>query len=117
MDTTKCQTSPPPDEAPARSYVTEMHTLLFAVGDCFGPTGAEARARSARNSLRPILTELATAEGPPARFLRRAIRAAAYTLTVTAQPREEREKKALSQELLESLSHHPDPVTERLSNW
>ena len=51
-----------------------------------------------------------------ARDLRRPARAAAYLLTVTAQPRSGG-KKDLSQELLEKLSQHPDPVTARLSSW
>ena len=43
-------------------------------------------------------------------------RAAAYLLTVAAQPR--RSGKAdLSEVLLEKLSHHPDKVTARLSRW
>ena len=48
---------------PPRAHVTEMHTSLFAVGDCLGVAGAEERARNARERLRPILTDLANAEG------------------------------------------------------
>ena len=92
-----------------------MHASLFAVGDCFGVAGAEERAKSARERLRPVLTGLAEAEGDRAKFLRRPARAAAYLLTVTAQPGGD--KKDLSQELLEKLSHHPDPVTAKLSKW
>src|ERR1700733_5873702 len=76
----------PGDVAPPRSHVTEMHASLFAVGDCFGVAGVEERAKSARDRLRPVLTELASAEGDRAKFLRRPARAAAYLLTVTAQP-------------------------------
>jgi hypothetical protein len=101
---------------PPRAHVTEMHTSLFAVGDCLGVAGAEKRARNARESLRPILTDLANAEGGRARVLERAARAAAYLLTVTAQPRDGGTKD-LSQELLEKLSHYPDPATARLSRW
>ena len=104
------------DQHPVRSHVSEMHAALFAVGDCFGVTGAEERARDARERLRPILTELATAEGDRAQILRRPARAAAYLLTVTAQP-SSAARKDLSQDLLEQLSHHPDPVTARLSRW
>jgi hypothetical protein len=93
-----------------------MHTSLFAVGDCFGVPGAEDRAWSARERLRDVLTGLAAVEMPRARILRRASRATAYVLTVTAQdPRGDR--KDMSQELLEQLSEHPDPVTRRLSEW
>jgi hypothetical protein len=105
------------DAHPPRSHVTEMHASLFAVGDCFGVAGAEARARSARDRLRPILEDLAGMTGDPrATILRRPARAAAYLLTVTAQPRAGG-KKDLSEELLEKLSRHPDPVTARLSRW
>jgi hypothetical protein len=79
-------------------------------------TGAEERARTARETLRSVLTKLADMTGDRAKILRRAARAAAYVLTVTAQPSELGEKD-LSQELLEKLSRHPDPVTAHLSQW
>jgi uncharacterized protein (DUF58 family) len=105
------------DVHPPRSHVTEMHAALFAVGDCFGVAGAEVRARSARDRLQPILEDLAsTTEDPRATILRRPARAAAYLLTVTAQPRVGG-KKDLSEELLEKLTRHADPVTARLSQW
>ena len=59
-----------PDGVP-RSHVTEMHASPFAVGDCFGGAGVERRARSARERLRPLLTDLAEAQGNRARVLRR----------------------------------------------
>ena len=104
------------DNPPPRSRVTEMHASLFAVGDCFGVSGAEERARSARETLRPVLTELAGLQGDRALILRRATRAAAYLLTVTAQPRDGGEKD-LSEVLLGHLSRQPDEVTARLSMW
>jgi len=104
------------DEKPERARVTEMHTSLFAVGDCFGVAGAEERARTARERLRDVLTGLAAVEMPRARILRRPARSAAYLLAVTAQQPKDGGKD-LSQELLEKLSHHPDPVTKRLSKW
>jgi hypothetical protein len=104
---------PADDKAATRSQVTEMHASLFAVGDCFGVAGAEERARGARELLRPVLAGLAGATGDRARILRRAARAAAYLLTVTAQPG----KNDLSQELLEKLQEYPDPVTSKLSSW
>lgn len=106
----------PEDKAPPRSHVTEMHCSLFAVGDCFGAPGCEERARSARITLAPILTELASAEGDRARILRRPARAAAYLLTMTAQP-SQGGRPDLSRVLLERLSHHPDLVTAKLSAW
>jgi hypothetical protein len=101
---------------PLRSQVTEMHAALFAVGDCFGVAGAEERARSARERLRPILTDLAATQGGRAQLLRRPVRAAAYLLTVTAQPAAG-DRKDLSHELLEKMRGHPDPVTAKLSRW
>ena len=106
----------PHDDRPPRAHVTEMHASLFAVGDCFGVPGAEARARSAREKLQPILEDLAGMTGDRALILRRPARAAAYLLTVTAQPRTG-DTIDLSQELLEQFSRHPDPVTARLSRW
>jgi hypothetical protein len=101
---------------PPRAYVTEMHVSLFAAGDCLGAAGAEERARSARDSLRDVLTSLAAAEGDRALILRRAARAAAYLLIVSAQPAQTG-RPDLSRELLERFAAHPDPVTSRLSRW
>jgi hypothetical protein len=106
----------PDDEQPPRSQVTELHASLFAVGDCFGVTGAEARAAEAREKLRHVLTDLASMEGDRANRLRRPARAAAYLLTVTAQPRVG-DREDLSQELLGRLSQHKDTVTSKLSQW
>jgi hypothetical protein len=99
-----------------RADLTEMHASLFAVGDCFGVTGAEEQARKAREKLRHILIDVATAEGDRAKMLRRPARAAAYLLTATAQPADPG-RKDLSQELLEKMSRYPDPSTARLSRW
>jgi hypothetical protein len=104
------------DGPPPRSHVTEMHSSLFAVGDCFGVAGAEDQAKRVRERLRPILADLASMEGDRADLLRRAARAAAYLLIVTAQPASGTEMD-LSQELLQRLSHHPDEVTAGLSRW
>src|SRR5262249_19886059 len=89
---------------------------LFAVGDCFGAPGAEKRAERVCNRLRGILTELASLEGDTARAVRRATRAAAYLLTVCAQPGQDG-KPHFSQELLEKLCNYPDPETAKLSRW
>jgi hypothetical protein len=108
----------PNDQRPQRACVTEMHGSLFAVGDCFGVTGAGEHAVTARERLRPILESLAgMTDSPRALILRRPARAAAYLLTATAQPRTSGAGKDLSQELLEKLEHHPDPVTAKLSRW
>lgn len=105
-----------PGYKPPRAHITEMHSALFAVGDCFGAVGAQDRAGKARESLRPILTELAGTEGDRGLMLRRAVRAAAYLLVVTAQPRIGG-RQDLSEELLEKLAGHPDEVTGRLARW
>jgi hypothetical protein len=106
-----------PEEIPPRSRVSEMQASLFAVSDCFGVAGAEDRARTARDRLRPILEDLTDmTEDPRALILRRAARAAAYLLGVTAQPGIG-SMKDFSQEMLEKLANHPDPVTAKLSRW
>jgi hypothetical protein len=103
-------------DKPPRARVTELHTTLFAVGDCFGVPGAEERAGTAREALREVLTKLAEPDDPRAHILCRPARAAAYLLTVTAQPSTDG-KPDLSRELLGQLCHHPDPVTRRFSEW
>jgi len=103
-------------QSPSRSQITELHASLFAVGDCFGAEGAEDRARNVREALRDVLTALARMRDAPAKMLHRPARAAAYLLTVTAQPGTSGGKD-LSRELLEELSDHPDPVTAKLSRW
>lgn len=99
-----------------KSLVSEAHSALCAVADCFGATGAEEQARDIRRRLAPILRELVT----DARFWDDeerypVVRAAAYLLLVTAQPREDRTD--LSKELLGELLKHPDEVTSGLSTW
>jgi hypothetical protein len=103
-------------DKPTRAHITEMHSALFAIGDCFGVPGAEDHARSSRENLRDILTELATLKGDAAKMLRRATRAASYMLVVSAQARRGTQDD-LSEELLKLFSEHPDPVTSRLSSW
>jgi hypothetical protein len=110
----------PEDTVPARALRTEMHACLYAVGDCYGAPGAEARAGAMRDELREMLRELATMKGPRARILRRPARAAAYLLTVTAQPGPSGSvggDKDFAEEMLEELARHPDPVTSRFSIW
>lgn len=101
---------------PPRSHITELHSSLFAVADCFGAAGGSERGRDARALLRPVLMSLAEMDGDQALILRRPARAAAYLLAVTAQPRVNG-RKDLSEQLLEKLANHPDPVTQRLSTW
>lgn len=99
-------------EGATPAMATEMHAVLFAIGDLFGVKGAEDRARSIRTRISRVL-KLAAEPGTDPQVAR----AAAYMLTVTAQSREDDGRKDLSQELLESLARHPDPVTRELSLW
>lgn len=109
LDLTQAENLPP------RAHITEMHTSLFAVGDCFGVPGAEDSARRVRARLRPILADLASLKGDHDPALSQATRAAAYLLTVCAQP--ENGRPDLSRELLEQFRDSPDPETVELSNW
>jgi hypothetical protein len=101
---------------PPRAHITEMHTSLFAVADCFGTPAAAEFASNIRDSLHSILVDLATADGTRALILRRAVRATAYFLIVTAQPRQG-DVSDFSEDLLRQLSDHKDPVTQHLSEW
>lgn len=104
------------DKAPLRSQITELHGSLFAVGDSFGSAAGWESGRHARDVLRPVLSAIADMDGERALRFRRPARAAAYLLSVTAQPRTGG-RKDLSEELLEKLCSHPDQVTSRLSSW
>ena len=81
----------------------------------FGIPGAEVWAGTTRDELRDVLEVLAKAQDPRARILRRAARAAAYLLTVTAQSCSH--GTSFSKDMLEELRHHPDSVTSRFSKW
>jgi hypothetical protein len=102
------------DHRPTRAQVTEMHATLFAIGDCFGAANAEDRARSARDGIRDVLRDLVLNGRTEPRDLHLVARATAYVLTVTAQPRHNGGPD-LSEELLERLRTHPDPVTSNFS--
>lgn len=104
------------------SEVSEMHAVLFAMGDCFGTELRTREAHKAKeqvradiaNDLRHLITDCETdASGS---FL--IARAAAYMLTVTASDRLQREMLDISEELLRYLSkHHTDVTTKRLCDW
>ncbi len=101
----------------ARAHITEMHTALFAVGDCFGVPGVEERTVSVRERLLPIVADIAgTVTGARARALQDCARAAAYMLTATAQPAPPG-REDLSRALLGKLQNHEDPITAKLSKW
>ncbi|MDQ7906328.1 hypothetical protein RB614_17585 [Phytohabitans sp. ZYX-F-186] len=98
---------------PNPSTMNELHTALFAVGDCFG-TSPDV-AGEVRGLLEPLLRELVKEEAHNEEHALIA-RAAGYLLTVTAQPRAGATPD-LSEELLTDLSHHPDSRTAQLSTW
>ncbi len=116
LDSYQSIDSKPPGEWVPRADITEPHTCLFVIGDCFGAPEAGERAGNVRERIRPVLVDLAEAKGDRANLLRRPTRAAAYLLTVTAQPRKDGAVD-LSEELLTKLAHHEDEVTARLSRW
>ncbi|MGW3248623.1 hypothetical protein [Streptomyces sp. NPDC001070] len=105
---------------PTDAQITEMHGVLFAIGDCFGASfGARDRSKlkSVRSQLSPILEELATGgltEKDPRLYP--VARALVYLLTFTAQDRRAQEKD-LAERLLESMSTHPDPLTRAFCHW
>jgi hypothetical protein len=96
-----------------RDQVAEMHTALFAVGDCFGAPGAGSEARRIRNVLDGMLTELVDDSSDDGSHL--IARAVAYLLAVTAQSGD-----GTSRLLLEDLQYRyrdVDPITFRVSDW
>jgi len=105
------------ESPPARAHITEAHTALFSIGDCYGAKGAENEARQVRDRLGT--TVRAIVESPlthdPTTYT--VARATAYLLTFTAQARKHPAAPDLSEELLEKLSRHPDRVTRDFSEW
>ncbi|MET7304072.1 hypothetical protein [Embleya sp. NPDC005575] len=105
---------------PTDARITEMHAVLFAIGDCFG-AGFGARDRGNLKTVRAgtavILRELATGDvtrGDP-RFYP-VSRALAYLLTFTAQDRRAGRTDP-SEELLEAMRDHPDDTTREFCEW
>ncbi|MFF4805629.1 hypothetical protein ACFY1U_45885 [Streptomyces sp. NPDC001351] len=97
----------------SRGAASEMHAVLFAIGDCFGvpEEGAAAPARRLRAELAPTLGSLlAVSRTNPT--VHRVARAAAYMVTVTAQSGD-----GSSYDLLGQLLDHQDQATKDLCNW
>lgn len=106
-----------PDKGPSKAQIMELHTALFAIGDCFGAHGVDPHdVRGIRDGLRDILCGLVDEHRTEPDLLHPVARATAYLLTFTAQPRIDGETD-LAQDLLEKLSRHPDGVTRKLSGW
>ena len=101
---------------PTRAQVAEMHSALFAVGDCFGAAGVQEQdVRQMRRSIQEVLENLtngltATDNMYPVS------RAAAYLLTFMILPRGNHGED-LAEVLLRKLRDHPDRTTRELSRW
>ncbi|SEH03889.1 hypothetical protein SAMN05444920_14712 [Nonomuraea solani] len=101
----------------SKPQTSELHAALFAVGDCFGATGAEAEARDIRHRLERMLQEIVhKSKHRHSPSYVPVLRATAYLLVVTAQPQIGAEED-LSHRLLTELSKDADEPTADLSRW
>ncbi|GAB3275629.1 hypothetical protein GCM10027589_00930 [Actinocorallia lasiicapitis] len=104
------------DDNAGTAQFNELHAVLFAIGDCFGAQRESAETQRLRLTLEPHLRVLALEPSDnPRQYLY--TRALAYLLAVTAQDRQKPGVPDLSQELLEHLRGHQDPITRNLSAW
>jgi hypothetical protein len=102
---------------PTRSQVAEMHSALFAVGDCFGAAGVpEEDVRQVRRSIQEVLENLVKGELITDQRIFPVSRASAYLLTFMILPRGSSDED-LAEVLLRKLSNHPDETTRELSRW
>jgi hypothetical protein len=102
---------------PSRAQVAEMHSALFAVGDCFGAAGVpEQDMRQARRSIQEILDNLVMGHRMTDEGMFPVSRASAYLLTFMVSPNTSGgEDHAVV--LLRELRNHPDTTTQELSKW
>ena len=106
------------NEGTGLACISEMHAVLFAIGDCLGmppeldrPDDLIIRVRDEiAGDLRSLVAQCMD---EPTK-LNLVARAASYMLAVTVQPEASGEHD-LSRELLSVLSSHPDRMTSRLS--
>lgn len=102
---------------PARAQIAEMHSALFAIGDCFGAEGVpEEDVRQARDSIQDVLTGIVGEQLTLREPLFPVSRACAYLLTFMILHRSNG-KEDLAEVLLKELCKHPDPITRELSGW
>jgi hypothetical protein len=102
---------------PSQAQITEMHTALFAIGDCFGATGiAEEDVRRVRSIIQDVLVGLVNGSLTAHPALFPVSRATAYLLTFMILPRNN-DREDLAEKLLVELSKHPDTTTRELSIW
>ncbi|MGE5132458.1 MAG: hypothetical protein ACM32E_06040 [Gemmatimonadota bacterium] len=103
--------------APTRTQIAEMHSALFAVGDCFGAAGVpEEDVRRTRDGIQDVLTGIAAGQLTTREPLFSVSRACAYLLTFMVLPRINGSED-LAEVLLRELSRHPDRTTRELSGW
>jgi hypothetical protein len=102
---------------PTPAQITEMHTALFAIADCFGATGAaEEEVRQIREDILDILTGLTHRQLTNESRLFPVSRATAYLLTFMIVPGTS-DREDLSINLLKELRNHPDTTTQELCQW
>lgn len=102
---------------PTRSQVAEMHSVLFAIGDCFGASGVpEHVMRQMRTSIQETLDNLVRGPLTTSDNMFPVSRATAYLLTFMILSRTDRGED-LSDVLLRELRNHPDGATRELSRW
>jgi hypothetical protein len=102
---------------PTRAQITEMHSALFAIGDCYGASGLEeSDVRRVRESIQEVLVGLILGQRTLQDTLFPVSRACAYLLTFMILPRNN-QREDLAQELLKELIKHPDKTTRDLSAW
>jgi hypothetical protein len=102
---------------PTRTQIAEMHSALFAVGDCFGAAGVpEEDVRRTRDSIQEVLTGIVDEQLTIREPLFPVSRACAYLLAFMILPRSNGNED-LAEVLLKELCRHPDRITRELSVW
>ena len=102
---------------PTRAHIAEMHSALFAVGDCFGAAGVpEHDVRQMRRSIRDVLENVVHGDLTASEDMFPVSRAAAYLLTFMVLPRSNHGED-LAEVLLRELRNHRDGTTQELSKW
>lgn len=100
-----------------RAQITEMHSALFAIGDCFGAAGVPQQdVLRVRRSIQETLENLISGQLTDDQTMFPVSRASAYLLTFMILPRENHSED-LAEVLLRKLSKHRDETTQELSRW
>lgn len=114
---TRLTEPPTPATQPSAAQINEMHAVLFAIGDCFGPPEAAEISRNVRNGIAPVLRGLTHSDMINEREYRQVARALVYVLTMTAQPRLRPDQEDLAHILLKKLTDHTDATTANFADW